>query len=149
MKEVVEIHLKIRKIHQHHVSMIWIGSLQMILSLVFPLPNTIICDAINQDELQLANFDLKIQPNKADKFVCFLLFLQPFIILYLKNRICPISMKFSTNKSLNDTLKENVIKKKKNCLFVCLFVCLPVCLQTHFASSITYLYFWVPLLLFM
>ena len=45
--------------------------------------NICICDAIKQNESELANIDFKIQSNEADSFFCFLLFLQSFNRLYL------------------------------------------------------------------
>ena len=42
-----------------------------------------ICDAIKQNESEVANAVFKIQANKADSFFCFLLFLQSFNCLYL------------------------------------------------------------------
>ncbi len=37
-----------------------------------------ICDVINQNESELTNIDLEIEPNKGNKFFCFLLFQQSF-----------------------------------------------------------------------
>ena len=48
---------------------------------------SIICDVIKQNELKLANIVFKIQPNQADSFFCFLLFVQSFNCLYLWNQI--------------------------------------------------------------
>ena len=46
-----------------------------------------ICDAIKQNKLELANINLEIKPKKADQFLCFLLFLQSFEMLFLKNQL--------------------------------------------------------------
>ena len=46
-----------------------------------------ICDAIKQNESELANIDFKIQSNEADSFFCFLLFLQSLNRLYLQNQV--------------------------------------------------------------
>ena len=46
-----------------------------------------ICDVIKQNESELANTVFKIQPNKADSFFCFLLFVQSFNCLYLWNQL--------------------------------------------------------------
>ena len=46
-----------------------------------------ICDVIKQNESELANTVLKIQPNKANSFLCFWLFVQSFSCLYLRNQL--------------------------------------------------------------
>ena len=46
-----------------------------------------ICDAIKQNESELANFNLKIQANKANNFFVFLLFLQSLKMLFLDNQL--------------------------------------------------------------
>ena len=42
------------------------------------LPTQTICDAIEQNQLEVGNIDFKIEPNKAENVVCFLLFLASF-----------------------------------------------------------------------
>ena len=54
------------------------------------------CDVIKQNELELTNTVFKIQPNKADSFFCFLLFVQSFNCFYFGTN-CPISVGFSPN----------------------------------------------------
>ena len=46
-----------------------------------------ICDVIKQNESELAITVFKIQPNKADSFFCFLLFVQSFNCLHLWNQL--------------------------------------------------------------
>ena len=47
----------------------------------------LICDVIKQNESELANTLFRMQPNKADSFFCFLLFVQSFNCLYLWNQL--------------------------------------------------------------
>ena len=42
-----------------------------------------ICDAIEQNQSEVGNTDLKIEPNKAENVFCFLSFLASFNRLYL------------------------------------------------------------------
>ena len=58
----------------------------------------IICDVIKQNESELTNTVFKIQPNKADSFFCFLLFVQSFNCLYHWNQLS-ISVGFSPIKA--------------------------------------------------
>ena len=51
------------------------------------------CDVIKQNESELTNTVFKIQPNKADSFFCFLLFVQSFNCIGTN---CPISLGLST-----------------------------------------------------
>ena len=53
---------------------------------------------IKQNESELANTPFKIQPNKADSFVCFLLFVQSFNCLYLWNQLPNLSGVFTKLK---------------------------------------------------
>ena len=52
-----------------------------------------ICDAITQNESELANINLKIQPNKADNFVVFHCFCN-HAKCYFSRTNCPIPMGF-------------------------------------------------------
>ena len=61
---------------------------KMCLNLFFYMENwPNIYDVIKQNELELAKTVFKIQPNKADNFFCFLLFVQSFNCLYLWNQL--------------------------------------------------------------
>ena len=46
-----------------------------------------ICDAIKQNESELANINLKIQPNKADNFFCFIVFTITQNAIFLENKL--------------------------------------------------------------
>ena len=70
------------------------------------------CDHLN--ELEFANTVFKMQPNKAGNFVCFLLLVQSFKCLFLWNQSL-ISVGFSPNWSLNNTLIENAKKLQIIC----------------------------------
>ena len=75
-----------------------------------------------QNELELANTVFKIQPNKADSFFCFLLFVQSFNCLYLWNQLpnlCGVFTKLKPKQYPNRKCQKN-----KNHIFR---------LQTHFA----------------
>ena len=58
-----------------------------------------ICDAIKQNESELANIDFKIWPNKADNFFVFYNFCN-YSKCYFSRTNCPIFMGFSPNQSL-------------------------------------------------
>ncbi len=47
------------------------------------------CGMIKQNELEFANIDLEIEPNKGNKSFCFLLFWQPFNGSYNLRMTCP------------------------------------------------------------
>ena len=74
-----------------------------------------ICHVIKQNESKVANTVFKIQPNKADSLFCFLLFVQSLTVCIFETN-CPISVGFSLNLSLNNTLLENA-KKPNNHIF--------------------------------
>ena len=80
-----------------------------------------ICDVIKQYELALVNTVFKIQPDKTDRFFCFLLFVQSFSCLYLWNQL-PNLCGFSPSRKC----QKNKTKQNKNHIFW---------LQTHFAWS--------------
>ena len=65
-----------------------------------------ICDVIKQNESELANTVFKIQPNKADRFFCFLLFVQSFNCLYLWNQLPNLSGVFTKSFHQNNTWKR-------------------------------------------
>ena len=71
----------------------------------------VICDVIKQNESELADTVFKIQPNKADSYFCFLLFVQSFNCLYLWNQLSNLCGVF-TKLSLSNTLIENAKKPK-------------------------------------
>ena len=54
-----------------------------IYSLLLQIRIINICDVIKQNQSEVGNIDFKIEPNKAEKFFCFLLFLAPFNCSYL------------------------------------------------------------------
>ena len=86
-----------------------------------------ICDVIKQNGLELANTVFKIQPNKADSFFCFWLFVQSFNCLYLWNQLsnlCGIFTKLKPKEYPNRKCQKK--KKKKNNIFR---------LQIHFVWS--------------
>ena len=83
------------------------------------------CDVTKQNESELANTVLKIQPNKADSFFCFLLVVQSFNYLYVWNQLpnlCRCFIKLKPKQYPNRKWK----KEEKNHIFR---------LQTHFAWS--------------
>ena len=68
------------------------------------------CDVIKQNELELANTVFKIQPNKADSFFCFLLFVQSFNCLYLWNQLpnlCGVFTKLKPQQYPNRKCQKN------------------------------------------
>ena len=75
--------------------------------------NVIKCDVNKQNESELANTIFKIQPNKADSFFCFLLFVQPFSCLYLGNQLPNLCGVF-TKLKLKQYPNRKYRKKKKN-----------------------------------
>ena len=69
------------------------------------------CNVIKQNESELANTVFKIQPNKPiASFVSYCLFTLSTVCIFGTN--CPISVGFSPNSSLNNTLIENAKKRK-------------------------------------
>ena len=81
-------------------------------------------DVIKQNESELAKTVFKIQPNKANSFFYFFLFVQSFNCLYLWNQLPNLCGVFTKSK-----LKQYPIRKcpkNKNHIFQ---------LQTHFAWS--------------
>ena len=70
----------------------------------------IICDVIKQNESELANTVVKIQPNKADSFFCLLLFVQSFNLLNQLPNLCGVFTKLKPKQYPNRKFK----KKKKN-----------------------------------
>ena len=72
--------------------------------------NKNICDVIKQNELELANTVFKIQPNKADSFFCFLLFVQSLNCLYLWNQfsnLCGVFIKLKPKQYPNRKCPKN------------------------------------------
>ena len=59
---------------------------------------TNICDVIKQNQSEVGNIDLKIEPNKAENVFCFLLFLLPSSA-HIFGTNWPISMGFSAKCS--------------------------------------------------
>ena len=45
------------------------------------------CDVIKQNQSEVGNIDFKIEPNKAENVLCFLLFLASFNCSYLRNQL--------------------------------------------------------------
>ena len=74
-------------------------------------------DVIKQNELELANTACKIQPNKADSFFCFLLFVQSFNCLYLRNQmpnLYGVFIKLKPKHYPNKNAKTKKQTKNKN-----------------------------------
>ena len=77
---------------------------------------------MKQNELELTNTIFKIQPNTADSFFCFLLFVQSFNCLYLWNKLPNLWGIFTKLKPKQYPNRK--CQKNKNHIFQ---------LQTHFA----------------
>ena len=86
------------------------------------------CDVIRQNESELANTIFKIQPNKADSFFCFLLFVKSFNCLYLLNQLPNLCGIFTKLKPKQYPKRKCPPQKKKPKYHV-------FRLQTHFAWS--------------
>ena len=76
-----------------------------------------LCDVIKQIEWELTNTIFKIQPNKANNFFCFLLFVQSTNRLYLWNQLpnlCGVFAKLKPKQYHNRKCQK---KKKSKILF--------------------------------
>ena len=75
---------------------------------------------IKQNESELANTDFKIQPNKADSFFCFLLFVQSFNCLYLWSQLpnlCAVFTKLKPKQYPNRKCKKKQTNKQTKIIF--------------------------------